>query len=75
MFIVIREHGKSRDYLTSLNTPVWGTTSTGNKGAAIRFPSASAARAAARKARRACMGWNGEHPVRAQGIVFRSAQD
>ena len=66
MYIVTRHYGKrNADYLTSLNDP-WGTICTASKKHALAFPDELTARAAARKARRVCMGWNGRHPVRAR---------
>ena len=73
MYIVTRHCGRQNvDYLLSLNNP-WGTVCMGAKSKALTFPDVESARAAARKARRACMGWNGRHQVRAR-MDFRPTQ-
>lgn len=71
MYAVIRRYGPNADYLISLND-YWGTVCAGDatrqagQSFALKFNSLQAARAAARKARRACMSWNGQHQVRAR---------
>jgi len=65
MYIVTRNYGKRQaDFLNSLNDE-WGTVCTARSGA-MTFPTYESARAGARKARRACMGWNGHNKVRAR---------
>lgn len=61
MHIVTRQS----DYLIGFD-PLWGTVCAGSKP--LEFPTADAARAAARKARRACMGYNHikQRPARAR---------
>jgi hypothetical protein len=57
MNIVVR-HARYTDYLIpDFGRDRWGTT-VGHISNAIQFPTPEAARAAARKARRVCMGWN-----------------
>jgi hypothetical protein len=45
-------------FLSDLAQDKWGTTTVCTITRAMRFPSRDAARAAARKARRICMGWD-----------------
>ena len=55
MYIVGRQFGKHRDVLVGWDQD-YGTVCGAAK--ALRFPDYQSARAAARKARRCCMGWN-----------------
>ena len=65
---VIRKYGRNTDYLTGFDKE-WGTVCGGTEP--LHFATKEAAKAAARKARRCCMGWNGEHKVRAR-MDFRA---
>ena len=65
-YIVIRRYGvHGADYLSGFDS-TWGTVQRGSRP--LRFPTYSAARAAARKARRVCTGWNAakQRPRRAR---------
>lgn len=54
-YLVTRHVGIRSDLLCSFKTE-WGTVCGGHRP--LIFPTEQAARAAARKARRCCMGWN-----------------
>lgn len=71
-WIVARACGGHKDYLLRWDAE-WGTACSWSVVGALGFPSRAAARAAARKARRCCMGWNRSkaRPARAGGF-FRA---
>ena len=69
-YYVTRRYGRNRDILIGWDLE-YGTVA-GHPAKAIVFPDYDSARAAARKARRVCMGWNHAKGrlKRARGIVF-----